>query len=89
MASSTYTLSLWQRCCYKVLFALVYVLSLLPLRALYLLSESFYLLVYYVAGYRRKLVRKHLSVSFPERGDHKALLYQQGGDAQAHGVQGH
>ncbi len=69
MASSTYTLSLWQRCCYKVLFALVYVLSLLPLRALYLLSACFYLLVYYVAGYRRKLVRKHLSVSFPEKNE--------------------
>ncbi|MBB2145968.1 lauroyl acyltransferase [Pedobacter sp. LMG 31464] len=42
-------------------------LSLLPLRFLYLLADIFYVLIYYVFGYRRKVVRENLLNSFPEK----------------------
>lgn len=42
-------------------------LSVLPLWFLYLLSDFLYLLIYYVAGYRRKVVRKNLVNSFPDK----------------------
>ncbi|WP_379085629.1 lysophospholipid acyltransferase family protein [Pedobacter sp. UC225_65] len=42
-------------------------LSLLPLSVLYLLADGFYVLVYYVFGYRKKVVRENLLNSFPEK----------------------
>lgn len=41
--------------------------SSLPLSALYLASDFFFFLTYYVIRYRRKLVRKSLRHSFPEK----------------------
>jgi KDO2-lipid IV(A) lauroyltransferase len=46
----------------------IWLLSLLPLRVLYLFSDLLYLLLYHVARYRRKVVRSNLSGSFPEKG---------------------
>ena len=60
-------LSPWQQGYYQFLFGLVYFLSLFPLRLLYLLSDVLYVLVYHLVGYRRKLVRRHLADSFPEK----------------------
>jgi KDO2-lipid IV(A) lauroyltransferase len=42
-------------------------LSLLPLGFLYLLSNIFYVLIYRVFGYRKKVVRENLLNSFPEK----------------------
>jgi Kdo2-lipid IVA lauroyltransferase/acyltransferase len=44
-------------------------LSLLPLRVLYLLSDAIYFLVYYVFGYRKEVVFKNLAIAFPEKSD--------------------
>lgn len=56
-----------KRFTYYLLYGLVYVLSLLPFWLLYLLSDGLYLLIYHVARYRRKIVWKNLSSSFPEK----------------------
>ena len=42
-------------------------LSRLPLRILYSLSDFLFAITYYVIGYRRKLVQKNLRASFPEK----------------------
>ena len=42
-------------------------LSLLPLGAAYKLSNILYIVLYYVVGYRKKLVRKNLSNAFPDK----------------------
>jgi Kdo2-lipid IVA lauroyltransferase/acyltransferase len=42
-------------------------LSRLPFRVLYILSDIFFVVVFYVVRYRRKLVKKNLSNSFPEK----------------------
>ena len=52
---------------YYISFALMYLASLLPLWVLYRVSDVLYYLVYHVAGYRRVIVRKNLTESFPER----------------------
>lgn len=52
---------------YYLLYGLVYALSLLPFWLLYLLSDGLYLLVYHVVRYRRKIVWKNLSSSFPQK----------------------
>lgn len=43
------------------------VLSLLPLSALYILADGAYLLLYFVFGYRRKVVRKNLLNALPDK----------------------
>jgi len=52
---------------YRFVFAVVWLLSLPPLWLLYRVSDGLYLLVYHVARYRRPLVRKNLTTSFPEK----------------------
>lgn len=44
-----------------------FLLSLLPFRVLFFFSDCMYFLVYYVVRYRRKIVRKNLVNSFPEK----------------------
>lgn len=52
---------------YKLINISWILLSLLPLRLLYLLSNLLFYLAYYVVKYRRKVVRKNLSSSFPTK----------------------
>jgi KDO2-lipid IV(A) lauroyltransferase len=44
---------------------LCFLLSLLPLRLLYLFSDIAWFIVYYIVGYRKKTARKNLVNSFP------------------------
>lgn len=56
---------------HKVLFVLLwglaYVVSLLPLRSLYLLSDFCFFVGYYIIGYRRLVIIQNLSRSFPDK----------------------
>ncbi len=51
----------------KIVYSLFYILSLLPFRGLYLLSDMEYLFMYHVIRYRRKLVHRNLSTAFPDK----------------------
>lgn len=52
---------------YYLTYSTVFLVSLLPLWMLYLLSDFFYILVFHIIKYRRKLVFKNMSDSFPEK----------------------
>jgi KDO2-lipid IV(A) lauroyltransferase len=52
---------------YYLVYGFFYLLSLLPMRILYIISDGVYLLVYYVIGYRRKIVMNNLEIAFPEK----------------------
>jgi KDO2-lipid IV(A) lauroyltransferase len=52
---------------YYIVYGFLYVLSLLPLRVLYLLSDLAYLLIYHVFQYRYKVVMNNLLIAFPEK----------------------
>ena len=54
---------------YYLVYGLFYLISLLPLRILYLLSDFTYFIIYYVTGYRKEIVFQNLSVAFPEKSD--------------------
>nr|WP_276902257.1 lysophospholipid acyltransferase family protein [Pedobacter kyonggii] len=45
----------------------LYLLSLLPLSLLFFFARLLYYLLYYVIGYRKKVVRQNLTHSFPEK----------------------
>lgn len=51
----------------------IYLCSLLPLWVHYVLSDGIYLILYYIIGYRKALVRKNLTDSFPEKTTHELL----------------
>lgn len=51
---------------YKFLIGILRLVAHLPLRVLYLISDFVYLLVYYVVGYRRKIVAQNLRLAFPQ-----------------------
>lgn len=53
----------------KVGIFLLNVLSLLPLFLLYRLADAFYVLIFYVFGYRRKVVKENLTNAFPGKND--------------------
>ncbi|PSL49077.1 KDO2-lipid IV(A) lauroyltransferase [Chitinophaga niastensis] len=52
---------------YYLLLAFCYGLSVLPFPVLYFISDVLYFLVYYVFGYRRKVVMENLKQAFPEK----------------------
>ncbi|HPL76760.1 MAG: lysophospholipid acyltransferase family protein [Paludibacteraceae bacterium] len=51
---------------FYVIYPLLWLLSLLPLKVLYAFSPLIYFLIYRVAGYRKTVVRQNLQNSFPE-----------------------
>jgi KDO2-lipid IV(A) lauroyltransferase len=52
---------------YYLLRALTWIVQLLPLRIHYFFSDLFFLLVYYIVRYRRKVVFTNLTNSFPDK----------------------
>ena len=52
---------------YYVVYGFLWLISLLPLRVLYLLSECFYGLAFYIVKYRKKVVMNNLLIAFPEK----------------------
>ena len=54
---------------YHLVFGILYLLSLLPFRVLYLISDVACFLIFGVAGYRKKVVMENLAYAFPEKTD--------------------
>jgi len=61
---------------YDLIYVVWYLLSLLPLRVHYIISDGLYLLIYYVIGYRRKVVRENLTTAFPEKEEDEILYIE-------------
>lgn len=61
---------------FGILYSIVYLLSLLPFCIIYIISDCIYFLVYHVVGYRKKIVRKNLSNSFPEKSSEELALIE-------------
>ena len=54
---------------YYIIYGLFWLISVLPMRVLYFLSDGIYGLVYYVFKYRRDVVMKNLEIAFPEKSE--------------------
>ena len=61
---------------YHLLSFFIRLLSCLPFGVLYLLSDLLYYVVYYVVRYRRDVVRKNLTESFPEKSEQEILCIE-------------
>lgn len=52
---------------FYTVYPLLWLISKLPFRAIYVLSDACYILVYRIIGYRKKVVRQNLALCFPEK----------------------
>jgi len=54
---------------YILVYPFIMLLSILPFRILYFISDCFYYLIYYIIGYRKKTVLYNLKLAFPKKSD--------------------
>ena len=52
-----------------LIYPLLWIISILPFRILYVVSDILYLLVYYIIGYRKKTVKYNLTLVFPNKSE--------------------
>lgn len=61
---------------YILFYPILWMISKLPFRLLYLLSDFVYLIVYYIIGYRKKTVKSNLKIAFPKAYDKELLIIE-------------
>ena len=58
---------------YYLIYGFLYLLSLIPWRVMYVISDLLYALMYYVIRYRKEVVFKNLSIAFPEKTEQERI----------------
>lgn len=58
---------------YILVYPVIWLISMLPFRILYGISDVIYLLVYYVIGYRKKVALSNLKLAFPEKSEEEII----------------
>jgi KDO2-lipid IV(A) lauroyltransferase len=61
---------------YIFLYPILWCISILPFRFLYLFSDGLYVLTYYIIGYRKKIVRENLALTLPHLSDKERLIIE-------------
>ena len=51
---------------YLIAYPVLWLISILPFRLLYFLSDFIFVIVYYVIGYRKETVRKNINLTLPQ-----------------------
>lgn len=54
---------------YYIVYGIFYLLSLLPWRVIYIISDCIYGVLYYIVRYRRDVVANNLLIAFPEKSE--------------------
>lgn len=55
-----------QRIAFLLAYPPLWLFSKLPMRFLYMCSDFFFVIIYYLVGYRKKVVRENLRLAFPD-----------------------
>lgn len=58
---------------FAITYPIIWLLSRFPMRILYLKSDVFFFLIYYVFGYRKKIVLENLKLAFPKKKEKELL----------------
>jgi len=61
---------------YILVYPLIWLISILPFRILYFISDGIYILIYYVIGYRKKVVLYNLKLAFPKKTNKELITIQ-------------
>ena len=59
---------------YYLVYGILYLFSLLPMRVLYIISDGFFFLTYHVIRYRRDVVMSNLTIAFPEKSEEEKKI---------------
>ncbi|MEA3444188.1 MAG: lysophospholipid acyltransferase family protein [Bacteroidota bacterium] len=59
---------------FYLVYSIVWVITWLPMRLLYGLSDFIFFLIYYIVGYRKEVVLENLRNSFPEKSEEKLKI---------------
>ena len=58
---------------YVLVNPFIWFLSVLPLRVLHIFSDFLFVILYHIIGYRKKVVRNNLRLSFPDKSSQERL----------------
>ncbi|WP_375324545.1 lysophospholipid acyltransferase family protein [Flagellimonas sp. GZD32] len=61
---------------YILVYPLLWLMSRLPFKILYFISDGVYILLYNLIGYRKKVVRNNLALAFPEKSEEERLIIE-------------
>ncbi|WP_348824892.1 lysophospholipid acyltransferase family protein [Flavobacterium aestuarii] len=61
---------------YLIVYPLLWCISMLPFRLLYLFSDFVYIILYQIVGYRKKTVRENLALTLPHLSDAERLIIE-------------
>ncbi|MGH2664642.1 lysophospholipid acyltransferase family protein [Flavobacterium sp.] len=61
---------------YLIVYPILWLISILPFRLLYLFSDCINFLVYHIIGYRKKVVRANLALALPHLSDTERLAIE-------------
>ncbi len=61
---------------YIIAYPLLWLVSRLPFKVLYFISDGIFQLVYHIIGYRKKVVRSNLKLVFPEKPENEILAIE-------------
>lgn len=57
-----------------ITYPFIWLLSRLPMRILYIISDFFFIIIYHVFGYRKKVITQNLAYAFPKKSDKEKQL---------------
>lgn len=63
---------------YNIIYGIFYLVSKLPYRALYVISDIANLVLYHIVRYRRDIVRRNLKSAFPEKSLEECISIERG-----------
>ena len=63
---------------YYIVLSVWYLLSLLPMKVHYFISDLMFILLYRLIGYRKQVIRQNLQVSFPEKSEEELRKIERG-----------
>lgn len=61
---------------YILIYPILWLVSILPFRLLYMLSDGIYFFIYYIIGYRKKTVRENLAIALPHLSEKERLIIE-------------
>ncbi|WP_428225542.1 lysophospholipid acyltransferase family protein [Flavobacterium sp.] len=61
---------------YLLVYPIIWFISILPFRLLYLLSDVLYFILYYIVKYRKATVQKHLKMALPHLTEQERLVIE-------------
>mgnify|MGYP001002023400 FL=1 len=59
---------------YILVYPFIWFVSILPFRVLYFISDIIYVILFYLVGYRKKVVLNNLQLTFPEKSTKELLI---------------